>query len=181
MYGSYAPKASCAANIAFITVTIIGACFGSSVSVRELVLVWYFCVCLCCSGISVTSDTIEESPTVAAAQSAGAVFYTTLTLSPWRPQSAGLFVSGSIFIYCTYLCWGALSSQPAGDCVPQNATALPIQVLASNSKLACCQFSSTSMICVSSPLPRFLASLAGLLTFATAACAWHAHSIPFHS
>lgn len=57
-----------------------------------------------------------------------AVAYTALTLSPWRPQSAGLFVSGSVFFYCTYLTWGALTSQPAGTCVPASGSTLPIQV-----------------------------------------------------
>jgi hypothetical protein len=59
----------------------------------------------------------------------GAIIYTAVSLSPWRPQSAGLFTSGSIFVYCSYLCWGALSSQPAGDCVPQNPASLPIQII----------------------------------------------------
>ena len=59
---------------------------------------------------------------------AGAVIYTAISVSPWRPKSAGVFSSGCIFIYCTYLCWGALSSQPAGDCVPKSASSLPIQV-----------------------------------------------------
>lgn len=59
----------------------------------------------------------------------GAVIYTAISISPWRPQSAGLFTSGAVFIYCTYLCWGALSSQPGSKCVPVNATSLPIQIL----------------------------------------------------
>jgi hypothetical protein len=58
-----------------------------------------------------------------------AVAYTALTLSPWRPQSAGLFVSGSVFFYCTYLTWGALTSQPAGTCVPASGSTLPIQII----------------------------------------------------
>lgn len=61
-----------------------------------------------------------------------AVAYTALTLSPWRPQSAGLFVSGSVFFYCTYLTWGALTSQPAGTCVPASGSTLPIQVRGCN-------------------------------------------------
>lgn len=56
------------------------------------------------------------------------MIYTAISVSPWRPKSAGVFTSGCIFLYCTYLCWGALSSQPAGDCVPKSVSSLPIQV-----------------------------------------------------
>ncbi len=65
---------------------------------------------------------------VRCAGGAGAVIYTAISVSPWRPKSAGVFTSGCIFIYCTYLCWGALSSQPAGECVPKSVSSLPIQV-----------------------------------------------------
>lgn len=42
--------------------------------------------------------------------------YGTVSVSPLRHESAGLFCAAAVFAYCTYYVWSALSSAPPGDC-----------------------------------------------------------------
>lgn len=42
------------------------------------------------------------------------LLYAAISVSPIRNKSAGLFTSAAVFAYCSYYCWSALNSEPAG-------------------------------------------------------------------
>ena len=47
------------------------------------------------------------------------LFYSGLSVAPWRPQYAGLLTSAAVFAYTAYMAWAALSSEPDGAaCAP---------------------------------------------------------------
>ena len=41
-----------------------------------------------------------------------ALIYTLVSVSPWRVETAGLLTSGVVFLYCAWLVWSALGSEP---------------------------------------------------------------------
>eukprot|EP00210_Caulerpa_lentillifera_P000755 g730.t1 len=45
------------------------------------------------------------------------VFVTLISISPWRIDKAGLFTSGVVFAYCSFLLLAALNNQPRNACV----------------------------------------------------------------
>ena len=51
-----------------------------------------------------------------------ALIYTLISVSPWRTETAGLLTSGVVFLYCTWLVWSALGSEPdSASCVYSGA------------------------------------------------------------
>lgn len=41
-----------------------------------------------------------------------ALVFTLISVSPWRLETAGLLTSGVVFLYCAWVLWSALSSEP---------------------------------------------------------------------
>ncbi|DBA86260.1 hypothetical protein WJX77_011720 [Trebouxia sp. C0004] len=41
-----------------------------------------------------------------------ALIFTLISVSPWRLETAGLLTSGVVFLYCAWICWSALASEP---------------------------------------------------------------------
>lgn len=41
-----------------------------------------------------------------------ALIFTLISVSPWRLEMAGLLTSGVVFLYCAWLVWSALASEP---------------------------------------------------------------------
>ena len=41
-----------------------------------------------------------------------ALIFTLISVSPWRLENAGLLTSGVVFLYCTWILWSALASEP---------------------------------------------------------------------
>ena len=41
-----------------------------------------------------------------------ALIFTLISVSPWRLETAGLLTSGVVFLYCAWLVWSALGSEP---------------------------------------------------------------------
>ena len=41
-----------------------------------------------------------------------ALLFTLISVSPWRLETAGLLTSGVVFLYCAWIVWSALSSEP---------------------------------------------------------------------
>lgn len=62
-----------------------------------------------------------------------ALIYTLISVSPWRVETAGLLTSGVVFLYCAWLVWSALGSEPdTARCVYMGAkgtTAQKVQTL----------------------------------------------------
>lgn len=42
-----------------------------------------------------------------------ALIFTLISVSPWRLETAGLLTSGVVFLYCAWVLWSALSSEPS--------------------------------------------------------------------
>ena len=41
-----------------------------------------------------------------------ALIFTLISVSPWRLETAGLLTSGVVFLYCAWIVWSALASEP---------------------------------------------------------------------
>ena len=57
-----------------------------------------------------------------------ALIFTVISVSPWRLETAGLLTSGVVFLYCAWIVWSALASEPdSATCTYDGAKGTTVQ------------------------------------------------------